>query len=167
MGRFDEDIHINGHLSVESVTLPDGSITDDEVSVGAEIASTKLVHRHKSTYSDSSATTAAAQTRCMVGMWHDGYLHAFEVGVHTLMSAGGGDDRTVTFDLQDSTGASVLLAPVTINKTKSAKTLYSGTIVTETLEDGDTLWLVVTVGGSTGTQATGLFAVVTYDENPV
>lgn len=166
MAQFNEDTHINATLSMDAVVLPDGCVTDDEVAAGAEIASSKLIHRNKSVYSDTSSTTAAAQTRCMVGMWNDGYLHAFEVGVHTLMSAQMGDNRTVTFDLQTANGTSVLVSPVTIDKTKAAKTLYPATIQSPNLSDGDTLWLVVTVGGSEGIQASGLFAVVTYDEDP-
>lgn len=81
-----------------------------------------------------------------------------------------GADRTVTIDLQKSTGAAafatILSASIVFTNLSTLRTLTTGTIANGALVDGDHLRLVVTVAGAAGAQALGLLVTVTLREDP-
>ncbi|HZT79628.1 MAG TPA: hypothetical protein VFA26_05385, partial [Gemmataceae bacterium] len=81
-----------------------------------------------------------------------------------------GADRTVTLDLQKSTGgsafATILAAPVQFTSGSALRAVSAAVISSASLTAGDVLRLVVTAGGSAGAQAQGLAATVTLREDP-
>jgi hypothetical protein len=79
-----------------------------------------------------------------------------------------GADRTITVDLQKSTGgaafASVLSATIGFVDASVERVPVAATFSSTALTDGDILQVVVTVAGSAGNPATGLTVTLTYDE---
>jgi hypothetical protein len=79
-----------------------------------------------------------------------------------------GADRTITVDLQKSTGgaafATVLSATIGFVDASVERVATAATISSTALTDGDILQVVVTVAGAAGNQATGLTVTLTYDE---
>ena len=61
--RIEGDRHYAGQVSFAAVTLPNGAITDSKVAAAADIAATKLEHRHSFGYAQESATASADETR--------------------------------------------------------------------------------------------------------
>ncbi len=79
-----------------------------------------------------------------------------------------GADRTVTVDLQRSTGggafATVLSSTIQFTDASTLRTAVSAVISSAGLVAGDILRLVVIVAGSAGNQALGLLVTLTYTE---
>lgn len=96
-----------------------------------------------------------------------GTLKAFEAIIATVAT---GADRTVTVDLQKSTGsgafATVLSATIGFTNASAVRTIASGTISGTTFVDGDIFQIVVTVAGAAGNQAQGLLVALNFEENP-
>lgn len=90
-------------------------------------------------------------------------------GCHFVAATGA--DRTVTVDLQKSTGggafATILSTPLTWNTNSTAvRTAQAATISSANLVDGDILQAVITVAGSAGAQAQGLLLTLQLREDP-
>lgn len=163
--RIEGDVYVNGSLSSKTITLPASAVGDAQVQASAGINATKVQHQHRKGLAQESATTAAAETRVVHVAAAVGTLTRFEAGVVVPPSNGGGDDRTVTFDLKVN-GSSVLSATIVIDKTNTARQVETATISSPDLVAGDVVEIAITVGGSTGTQAKGAFAQVTVNELP-
>lgn len=165
--RWEGDVYVAGNLTARTLDIPAGTVGNADVSASADIDASKMEHRHVHTWSQESTTAAAAGEYMMAGIrGSTGTLLSFEVGAYTAASSGGADDRSATFDLEDSSGTSVLSSAVTIDKTTTAKTLTAATISTSSVSDGDTLFLTVATGGATGDLPEGLYAVLTWNEDP-
>lgn len=155
------DLVVRGSLAATSMAVPDGTVSNSALPAGANIDPAKLGHYHQWRHQDEAATTAAAQTRGTRAL-RAGTFKRVLLGVETLMSAAGGDDRSVTIVVKKN-GTSIGLTSNTITKATSAK--YVECVVpATTYAAGDLLEVVITIGGSTGTQAAGLYWIVELDE---
>lgn len=164
------DIHYNDNyfaatLGCKTFNPPNSCITDAAVLAGANIQATKLEHLNPLTYQQSPGSAVVAATQLLKIIRAPGTISAIDVITTTAAT---GADRTVTVDLQKSTGggafATVLSAVVTLNNTSVAKTVYSGSISSASVVAGDILQLVVAVAGAAGAQAQGLQVTVTEKE---
>lgn len=155
-------------LSAGTFTPPAGCITNAAIVAAAGIEATKVVHRHFKHVYQSPGSAIVAQTVDVHIARASGTLKAIEAAITGALA----DDasRTVTIDLQKSTGgaafASVLTATFAFSSSDTIRTLKSGTLNTTAFVDGDILRVVVTVAGGSGNQAQGLVVAVNFEENP-
>lgn len=145
-------------------TFPSGSIPSDSI-LGPIVAS-KLQGEFGLNISETGTVVATTQ-----------YLRVIRGATATILSieaaitetVATGNDRTVSVDLQKSTGAAafatVLAAPIVFNSASTARTLSQGSLSNASLIDGDLLRMVVTVAGSNGNQALGLMCTATINED--
>lgn len=162
---IDQDMHIRGTLSAQTLAPPAGCITDAAVAASAAIDASKLI-RHQSVDVELCplGTNVAAINKLLHIARAAGTLMGFEVAITGAMTG----DRTVTIDLQRSTGggafATVLTATIGLTSATVVRTATAGTINTTAVADGDIYQIVVTLGGSSGTLAQGLLATLHLEE---
>jgi hypothetical protein len=140
------DVIIRGSLSVGSMTVPTGSISDAQIVAGADISDAKVMQRHAIHYAQAGGTAVVTQTWPIHTMRAAGSLIAVEV---TPIVAPTGGDRAFTIDVQKGNTATafatMLTAPVTINSSDTSRTPEVGAVSGGgTLADGDTLQIVAT-----------------------
>jgi hypothetical protein len=165
------DCAVGGNLSIGgTLTLPSG-IQDANIGSGAGIQAAKVKQQRTFDYSQAPGSAVVAATvdlhrvRGATGLALD--LNAVITG--TIAT---GADRTVTVDLQKSTGAgafaTVLTSTAVLNNTSTLRTAVAAVLnaALTSLVVGDLLRLVVTVAGAAGAQALGLLVTVTIQEDP-
>lgn len=159
------DLHVAGHLSCKTFTLPAASVGNATIQGAAGIEATKVVHQFPLTVQQASTVTNA--TTLLHILRAVGTVVSFEAITATPAT---GADRTVTIDLQKSTGAgafaTILSAPISLDDATTARTVVSGTVSNPSLVDGDLLQVIVTVAGAAGSQASGLLVTTTLREEP-
>lgn len=166
--RIEGDVFVNGNLSCTTFTPPDASVGNAAVAAGANIAASKLEHRHSPAHAQASGSDVATKSEVIhIVRGATGTLVAFEVAIDTAPTGG---DKQFTVDLQVSTGggafATVLSSVVTVNQTDADRTISNATLASTALVDGDALKVVVTASGSTGSQGQGVRATAWLDEDP-
>jgi hypothetical protein len=159
------DATIRNLVVTGTLALPAGSLTNSHIAAGADIATSKLVHRHVLNYHQASgAAMADATVPLFIGRYTTGLLVAVEAAI--LVAAVG--DSTVTIDLQKSTGggafATVLTATIDIDSTTVVRTVLAGTLDSTSFTAGDIYQLVIDATAGTGTLPQGLNVTVTIDE---
>jgi hypothetical protein len=168
MGQINEDLFINGNLSAKTLTPPAASINDAAILGNAKIDPTKLRHRNTIPIElFGPTTTITALTKWLYGVRGlVGTIIAFD-GAIAVQATGG--DRTVTVDLQKSTGggafATVLSVTINITSGTVIRTWVAATLSVTSLVAGDILQAVVTVAGAAGAQAQGLTLRLVIDED--
>ena len=163
MGSFTQSSTIT-----QNITLPAGQIVNADVNSAAAIDTGKLRHRTHLTYCQSNGTAVVADENAVFvsyGATSACAIVAGKCGIQTLMTTGSGDDKTVTVDVKKN-GTTILTAPYELNKSKTAKVSYNLVFASTALVAGDVISVVVTVGGSTGTQGQGVFVTLVVDEDP-
>lgn len=163
------DTHVAGTLTAETMNLPANAVTDTSVIAAANIAASKLEHQRAiSVELFGPTTTVAALTKLLhVVRGATGSVYAAEA---VIITAATGGDRTVTVDIQKSTGggafATVLTTTINITNGTAVRTAVAAVVnsTPAALVDGDILQAVVTVAGVAGNQALGLLLTVTVKE---
>jgi hypothetical protein len=134
---------------------------------GDRLDHTKALHEKSFVHSQTSTITAATA-----------YIHAIKGTSGTIRNVRArieeavatGADRTVTIDVQKSTGggayATVLSATIVFNNVSSLRTFSAATISSSSLTADDVLKITVAVAGAAGAQATGLIVEVIVSEHP-
>jgi hypothetical protein len=161
------DLQVGGNFSAAGMSLPPGAVTNASVAANAAIASSKLVCQKTITQQlipeTSPVTALTIDLASLVGA--AGTLKDFNAWVTTVAT---GADRTVTVDLQKSSGggsyASICTTTIGFTNTSAALTLVAAVPTSFGLLAGDLLRAVVTVAGSAGAQALGLSVTLRYDE---
>jgi hypothetical protein len=167
--RITNETHFAADVAfLADVTFPDSIVDDDSIESGANIAYSKLQHSFPLVYSQPNGTAVVAETRMLHVAKGDGALLSVEAAVTTVAT---GADRTVTVDVQKSTGggafATMLSATIVLDDDSVAFTPEAATVSgTNTYSDGDILQVVVTVAGSADAQAQGLVVTTfVYEES--
>lgn len=152
------DVHVAGHLSSNTGTIPAASVSDASVAPSAGIQASKMEHVVRPHFSQPN-TTATSETRVVHVCRGAGTILSFEVGsiVAALTTA------TVTVDLKKN-GTTVLSAVITLDSTNTARVAEAGTLSVTNLADGDVLEVVTVATASGGTLPTGVFASVNLME---
>lgn len=150
-----------------TVQFPSGSITKALVATNAGIEASKIV-RHQSIDVElfGPTTSVAALTKWLhMVRGATGTIVGFEAAQAVDTT---GADRTISVDLQKSTGAgafaTVLSAPIAFADGTAIRTPQAATISSASLVDGDILEVIVTVAGAAGAAATGLTVTLTIEE---
>jgi len=166
--RIGEDVHIAGNLSVQTLTIPGGTVDDAAVKAAAGLSASKLQHQHCLTYSQADGSDVAA---AIVPIYTVRGTSATIVAVEVVcVDAPSGGDKAFSVDLQKAdegtpTPATVLTGTIAYSQTQNDCEVEPGTIDSAGLVQGDTLLAVVAVSGSTGTQGQGLVVTVTVRED--
>lgn len=155
------DLHVAGNINSRTMSIPAGTVEDDDVKAAAGLAASKLEHQHQKVYAQESSAAAAAEDRVVhVVYGATGSIVGFEAG--SVVACVG--DSTITIDLHKN-GSSILSAAIVLDSTNTAYIVETGAIDTSTLADGDVLEIVITVSAGTGTLGKGLFASVILRED--
>ena len=161
------DLYVQGNLSSKTQTYPTASVTNAGIAAAAAISASKIV-RHQSIDRElyGPAVTVAALTTDVHIARGAGTLVQFSICCNGTIATGA--DRTVTVDLQKSTGAgafaTVLSGTAGLTNSSALRTTYSGTISSASFIADDKFRIIVTVAGSASNQALGLFATLHYEE---
>jgi len=160
-------VHTGTHSFTGTCNLPTSSVGDSQANSGDPIDTDKLKHRHAITYYQADGTDVAAVTVPVFIARAACTLVSVEV---SCVDACEGGDKTFTVDVQKAdaaaAAATVLTTPVTYPAETADYTVRTGTISSATVDDGDTLLVVVAVSGSTGNQGQGLCVTINIDESP-
>ncbi len=172
--KLNSDVEAFIHnLTVSTLNIVSGAagwVTNAMVSSSAAIAVSKLVNRVLAEYRVADGTNVAATSGDGVPIYT-----CTQAGGATLKSvtvvcpdAPSGGDLAFTVDVHKAdvgaAAATVLSGAISYSSTQSDYEQESGTISTATIDDGDTLLVVVAVSGSTGTQGQGLIVQVEFEE---
>lgn len=154
-------------MTLMQVDVPNGQVTNNMI-VGP-IDASKL-YRHQSWDKElfgPAASVTALTTDAHIVRGTAGLLVGFQGAICGAIATGA--DRTVTVDLQKSTGAgafaTVLSGTIGFTNASVLRTPVSGVISSSALVAGDILRVIVTVAGSASAQATGLVVTLTYAES--
>ena len=153
-----------------SIEWPGGGVSNNDIAADAQIAATKTIHQQVvpvELYPEGTVIAAVASRLVHSCYGSTGSLVALEGSIFTQAT---GADRTVTIDLEKSTGAgafaSVLGTTINITDSTPIRTPQPAVINDTTISDGDIFRLVVTVAGAAGNQAEGLLVNFIFRENP-
>lgn len=166
--RMDGDVYVTGNLSSKTMSIPSGTVDNDDVAAGAAIATSKMLHRIVIPYWQADGADIAAAIvpvyTCRVATAE---IIAIEVAVVDAPS-GGNEGFTVDLHIADEgapTPASVLDAVVTYDDDQTDCEVLAGTISSADLVAGDSLLIVVAILGATGAKGQGLIVTLTIDES--
>ncbi|MBK8916301.1 MAG: hypothetical protein IPM64_17190 [Phycisphaerales bacterium] len=161
--RFETDLHVAGAISCDNITIPKESVDDSQVAANAGIAVSKLRHLQTAEFSEHSEVTVTDKVFSTRRM-RAGNLMRVLLGVHTLMSAGGSDNKSVTITVKKNGTTVGLTGSATITKATAAKYVLP-TVPTTPHSANDLYTVEIADGGDTGTQAEGVYVALEFDES--
>lgn len=145
--------HVTGNLSMDSITLPAGSVSDNAIAADAAISASKLKPAIQKTYSQEGATLAAD------GTWTIHHVLAADGATVTSFCAScvvaciGA--ATVSVDLKKG-GVSVLTAAIVLNSATDVLTPKYGVVSDDDAVLDDTYTITITGVAGGGTLAKGV-----------
>lgn len=153
--------------SLVKLTPQMGGWSDADMADEANVEATKLQHREviaREVFGPLVSVAAKTEYWFALTGCEGVQLVAIEAAIGVQAT---GADRTVTVDLQKSTGggafATVLSSTVDITDGTTVRSMIAGAINNTAIIEGDILQVVITVAGSADAQATGLIVAVTLD----
>lgn len=165
-GSVSGDYQVLGRLIAQSLSLATPSVNNAMITSDANIAGTKVQGKHKKTLSQAGTVVAATQYVAILGGATGAVMSVRAAITETIAT---GADRTVTIDVQKSTGAgafgTILTSTIVFNDGSVLRTVSTATINDTTLVAGDILKITVAVAGAAGNQAQGLVVEVEYRED--
>ena len=148
-----------------TIELPANSVEDQQVKVGTQVASNKLIHLHKAIHTQSQAGDVVTAREIVHVCKFAGTVEYVQVAIDDAPTGG---DKAYVVDVRKSTGggawATILSASVSIGSSATSRTISNPTVSSASLVAGDMLAVVVTASGSTGTQGRGLNVTVAVSE---
>jgi hypothetical protein len=173
MGDYvDGDLRVKGTVTAAGLNLQNATITDAMIQAAANLAASKLEHQHAITYRQKTGADVVTETVDLhIARGNTGSVIGVDV-VATTAPVGTGTpatDKKFTVNVlkgNQSTGfATVLTAVVTIDSTVANRQVVAASLVASpALAAGDTIRVVVTASGSTGSQGQGLVVNVNVRE---
>lgn len=163
--RINDDLHVGGHLTSTTASLPAGTVTNAMVNGSAAIEATKLIHQFCAQYIVADGTNVAATSGDGVPI-HTVYGSSCTVAAVEVVcpDAPSGGDLKFTVDVGYANAStaytSILTAVVDYANGTTDYTALPGTLDTTSLSAEDTIMVKVAVSGSTGTQGQGLIVNV-------
>src|SRR5262245_55660279 len=160
---------VNRNLTVQTLTIPNNTVTDSMVSPTAAIQTTKMDHRNSYDWQLFGPTTTITALTQWLKFVKGTTATLFAISAAIAVQATGAD-RTVDIDLQRSTAggafATVLTATIHITNATVIRTAVTGSFIAVSPVVGDIFQAVVTVAGAAGAQAQGLLLTLVMDEKP-
>jgi len=160
MGQLN-DLTVRNLVVVGSSSLPAGSVTAANIAAGANMETSKLVHRHVLNFQQAEgASMADATVPIFIARATTLTIVAIEIAVTGAAAVG---DSTVTVDLKlgNAGGAftTALSGVITIDNATALRTPVAGTLITTSGADGNILQLVIDATVGTGTLPQGLIKI--------
>lgn len=175
--EINEDVVMRRGLSVVGQTsfggpiaFPDGSVTSDKVAASADIAASKLQHRHAINHSQKNGTDVVSETIVKYIAKTAGSLIRFVVRP-TIVPVGG--DKAYTIDIQkavngSSSWTSLITAPVSVAAADTNDVVKAGILIGSPVYAlNDAIRFVIATSGTTGSQGQGICIEAELDESGV
>jgi len=161
---FNEDIYAP-NISCKSIKATGPCISNAMIEAAAAISATKLEHRYNAKYAQKAGTDVVSETMPVHTCRAAAVVTAIEV-VPIVAPTGGDKQFTVNVRKGNAGGAfaTILSAVVTIDQSDASRTVYTATINAPNLAAGDTLDVVITASGATGSQGQGVLVNVHVEE---
>lgn len=161
-----DDIYIDGKLTVGSFVLPNGAVTDSKVDSGAAIQATKLEHEHVQITETNGYNTNAATGQWLVHIARGpAVIQDFSVFDRVAATV----DATVTIDILKN-GVSILSATYSLTASVTAYSVHSimSSIASPNLVAGDVIEMKISaVSAGAGALPKGVAGVLTVYEDPI
>lgn len=170
--KLDGPLIVNGDISSAGgrINITVGSVGDVSVSSDPtqRISADKVTHQFLICKEAVDPATAITAVTKFLGQFNAaGVIDNIDA---TIFVQATGSDRTVSVDIQKSTGggafATILTAPIAITHTTTILTALAASLASASVVAGDILQLVATVAGSAGAQAQGLGITITARQQP-
>ena len=163
--RIAGDLIVEGLLSASQMVLPPSTVRDDAVAADAGLSASKLEHQHHASYRQPKGQAVASQQAVLHAVRSASGAQLVEaVAVLGTPCTG---DATVTVDLKDKNGNSVLTSPIQFSSSDGAYAVKKAAAAASAaqLSQNDVLVVDVTASAGTGTVGQDLlvFAVVRED----
>lgn len=150
-----------------SLVLPSGSVGATNIAAGANIETSKLVHRHALSISQANGTAVAdAEYPLHIFRGTTGTIVAIEVAIETAAAGAATVDIDLELGNAGSAFASVLSAAIQLDNATVIRTPVAGTVSSTSAADGDILKVTVDATAGGGTLPQGLIVTLTLDETP-
>jgi hypothetical protein len=162
MSQLVTNLHVQGHFSAYSMSLPTSSVTDDKVSASADISASKLEHQHQLVLAQAHGVAASDERRVIhVVKGATGTVVSFRAGV-VVANIG---NSTITVDLRKN-GTTILTSVITLDSTNVIYVPESAAGFTSTaLVANDVLEVIFDATVGTGTLGQGAFADLVLRED--
>jgi hypothetical protein len=159
--RVEEASYFGDTLQAKTLIPSAECVGNSHVAAGAGLAASKLEHQHRKTYvQDGTAVAATIPLAVIQGPT----ARVISIKAGTIgLNAG---NATITIDLKKN-GVSILTAVITLDSSKTARTLYAGTLTSTAGVAGNWLEAVIAVAAGTGTLGTGLCVQLDWDEDAI
>lgn len=158
--RVEGNLHVTGTLTAEGLVPSAGSVTDNSVLAGANVAATKLEHQYIVTEDLCNHATAAAAVRKVIHVVRGatGSVVAFGAGSTVIAVSSG----TATITLKKN-GSTILSGSIVLDSSNTVNVLEAAPGFTSTaLVVGDVLEAEITAVAST--EPKGVFVVLVIRE---
>lgn len=159
---IDGNLRVQGTLSPSVISLPANSVNNASIVASAGVSASKVQQQRNIQYGQVIGSAAAAANipvfRCN-GV--TGEIKSVKASLVTIPSG----DKTVTVDVKKN-GTTVLSSTIQLDSGNTTLVAEAGTLSVTSLAAGDILTVVVTTGGSTGTNPDGLLVNVVVEEDP-
>jgi hypothetical protein len=171
-GQILGDFNVTGTIFAGAMNVPANAISNAQVIPGANIDGSKVGQENPGATTGyqlfNPTTTVVAITQTLGMALAAGQIMNMKAFMEVQATGG---DRTVTVDLQKSTGggayATILTSTIVITNATAIRTAVAAVLgAGASYVAGDIFRLVVTVAGVAGAQAQGLTVVVCGKENP-
>lgn len=164
--EFTRTVTFSGPLFLSPLSVRNSDFSD---SSSHRLDAAKVVHRVDLNFAIAPATTVTTQTVLLRVCNASGTIKGMKVRPYTAPT-GGTENYTVDLKIAADGGnsfATVLSSVVTVDTSSITGTLQSATLSgTPVTAVGTVIELVITAGGSGGTQGAGLNISVYLEENP-
>ncbi len=161
MSRIEDSLHVSGHLSAASMSVPDNTIKDSAVASDANISAAKLQHQHHFTYVQDGTVASATTPVSLVRAQGGGTV----IDVIAVLKTANTGDATVSVDVQVG-GTSILTSPIQFTSADPGGTVKKATLDSSKVSrnQNDVLDVVVTASVGTGSLGQDLLVMVVVRE---
>lgn len=177
MTEFSENVVFRGNVVVVGILqfnggaeFPSAVVTNAAIVALADIAASKLEHRHAVNYGQDGGTDVVTATKVLHNVRAAGRIKSFSIRPFTSPAGG---DKQYTVDLQrapsgSSSFVTLLSSVVTISSADASNTPQDAVLVgSPAVLVGDAIRVVVTASGSTGTQGQGFQSTINIEESGI
>ena len=160
------DLHVDGCVAPDEFDLPAGSVYDRHLPPYARLDADKTEHQRALAYWQDSSGVVVSETEVVYTFKNVADIIA--VNVVPITPPVGAKQFTVDvkFGNAGTPYATILSAPVTISSASVARTPVAGVLADTEAADGDSLEVVITASGASGTQGPGVLVVIWIREQP-
>lgn len=156
---INNDLYVSGNLQMGSITLPNDSIGNNNVTPSNPIAPPNIVTQFCRGVNQNYGAIAVTQRTVVHVAVNPGTVAQFQAGLVAICAGA----ATVTVDLHKN-GTTILSAVITLTDLQTDYDSYLATFTLATYNIGDVFEIVITATAGGGTLGQGLFTQATFQE---